>query len=123
MRQACEGERGLRERDETDDVVIGEQRGVGVCLRAKRSAWVNNNNKIVFADQSKSLLAVFIKYDTQSFQIDNSRSFAKLTQETLNGIDMYLRLHLPVHQLIECDDRVSYFFKPFNARGLEQQKN
>ena len=61
-------------------------------------------------DQSKSLLAIFIQYDAQPFQIDNSRPFAELIQKTLDGIDMCLRLYLFVHQLIERDDGVSYFF-------------
>ena len=40
--QAGEGERGLRERDETDNVVAGEQRSVGVCLRAHESTRKKN---------------------------------------------------------------------------------
>jgi len=108
VRQAGERKRSLRERDETDDIVVGEQRRVGVCLMAhdpKRKKCFDTRK----THQSKSLLAIFIKYDTQPFQIDNSRTFAELAQKTINGIDMCFWLYPLMHQLIERDDGVSYF--------------
>jgi hypothetical protein len=83
--------------------------------------WLDRNSAQFETHQPKSLFTVFIKNYAQALQENDARSLPQLAHQALEDINMRLRFHLLMHELIERNHRISYFKTESRAQHTRER--